>query len=113
MKRLVWLGDSLERLREFPPDARRAAGYQLERVQAGAMPADWKPMPGVGLGVNELRVRIGGAYRVFYIAKFAEAIYVLHAFQKKTPKTPVADRALARARFGELANERRRQWGGS
>ena len=103
MKRLVWLGDSLERLREFPADARRETGYQLERVQAGAMPADWKPMPSVGLGVNEVRVRVGGAYRVIYIAKFAEA---------KTRRTAAADIALARARFGMLVKERR-QWVGS
>ncbi len=109
MKRLVWLGDSLERLRAFPRAARREAGYQLERVQAGGMPSDWKPMPSVGLGVNEVRVRIGGAYRVIYIAKFAEAVYVLHVFQKKTQKTAVADIALARARLGELVKERR-QW---
>lgn len=112
MKRLVWLGDSLERLREFPADARRETGYQLERVQAGAMPADWKPMPSVGLGVNEVRVRVGGAYRVIYIAKFAEAVYVLHAFRKKTRRTAAADIALARARFGMLVKERR-QWVGS
>lgn len=112
MKRLFWLGDSRERLREFPAEARREAGYRLERVQAGGMPADWKPTPSVGLGVNELRVRTGGAYRVIYIAKFAEAVYVLHAFQKKTRKTALTDLALARARFGELVKERR-QWGGS
>ena len=109
MKRLVWLGDSLERLRGFPAQARREAGYQLERVQAGGMPIDWKPLPSVGLGVNELRVRIGGAYRVIFIAKFAEAIYVLHAFQKKTRKTAVADIALARTRFGLLVKELRQQ----
>ena len=112
MKRLVWLGDSLERLRNFPADARREAGYQMERVQAGAMPADWKPMPSVGLGVNEMRVRVGGAYRAIYIAKFAEAVYVLHAFQKKTRKTAAADIASARARFAMLVKERR-QWAGN
>ena len=113
MKRLVWLGDSRDRIRGFPPEAQRAAGYQLERVQAGGMPADWKPMPSVGLGVNELRVRIGGAYRVIYIAKFAEAIYVLHAFEKKARKTGALDMALARAGFGYLVKERRRQWDAS
>lgn len=109
MKRLVWIGDSLERVRDFPPDARRAAGYQLERVQAGAAPTDWKPMPSVGLGVNELRIRVGGAFRVLYIAKFSEAVYVLHAFQKKSRKTAPADVAVARRRFGELIRERERQ----
>lgn len=113
MKRLVWLGDSLECVRDFPPEARRAAGYQLERVQAGLMPSDWKTMPGAGLGVYELRVRDGGAYRVIYVVKFPEAIYVLHAFQKKTQKTAAVDMALARERFGELVRERKRQWHGS
>lgn len=109
MKRLVWIADSLGRLREFPADAKREAGYQLERVQAGTAPTDWKPMPAVGLGVNELRVRVAGAFRVIYIAKFAEAVYVLHAFQKKSRKTARIDIALARTRFGELVRERRKQ----
>ena len=109
MKRILWLGDSLERLRDFPPDARRQAGYQLERVQLGLRPADWKPMPAVGLGVAELRVRVSGAFRVIYIAKFVEGVYVLHAFQKKSRKTAVADVDLARRRFTELMRERRQQ----
>jgi phage-related protein len=109
VKQLVWLGDSLERLREFPAEARREAGFQLERVQAGGMPIDWKPMPSVGLGVNELRVRVGGAFRVMYIAKLADAVYVLHAFQKKTQKTAAVDIALARTRFSQLVKETRRR----
>lgn len=67
MKPVVWVGDSLERLRSFPPSARQVAGYQLERVQAGLEPSDWKPMAGVGLGVKEIRVRAGGAFRVMYV----------------------------------------------
>ena len=109
MKRIVWLGDSLDRLREFAATASHEACYQLERVQAGEEPADWKPMPSVGLGVNELRVRIGGAYRVIYMAKFVEAVYVLHAFQKKSRKTARMDIELARKRFTALINERRQQ----
>ena len=109
MKRVVWIGDSLDRVREFPAHARREAGYQLERVQAGKDPADWKPMPSVGLGVNELRVRAAGAFRVIYVAKFAEAVYVLHAFQKKTQKTARMDTGLARKRFADLVRERRQQ----
>lgn len=109
MKRLIWIGDSLQRLREFPAEARREAGYQLERVQAGGMPIDWKPMPSVGRGVSELRVRSGGAYRVIYIAKFTEAVYVLHAFHKKARKTALIDIALARKRFGHLVKERKQQ----
>ena len=108
LKQVKWLGDSRERMRDFPDDPRREAGYQLERVQAGKDPADWKPMPSVGLGVKEIRVRDGGAFRVIYIARFAEAIYVLHAFQKKARKTPKSDIELARRRFRELMRERRR-----
>ena len=75
LKQVHWIGDSRARISAFPAEARQEAGYQLERVQAGRDPADWKPMPSVGLGVNEIRVREdGGAFRVFYVVRFAEAI---------------------------------------
>jgi len=109
VKQIIWLGDSLERLRAFPAEARREAGYQLERVQVGTVPIDWKPMAAIGLGVSEIRVRIGGAFRVIYVAKFAEAIYVLHAFQKKSRRTSVLDVELARERFKALERERKQQ----
>ena len=109
MKPVVWLGDSLSRVREFAPDARHEAGHELGLVQAGEQPSDWKPMPTVGLGVNEIRVRLGGAHRVIYMAKFAEAVYVLHAFQKKSRKTARADIDLARLRFRTLIRERKQQ----
>jgi len=109
MKPVVWLGDSLSRLREFAPDARHEAGVQLGLVQAGEDPSDWKPMPSVGLGVGEIRVRVGGAFRLIYMAKFAEAVYVLHAFQKKSRKTARADIELARLRFRRLVQDRRQQ----
>lgn len=109
MKRVVWLGDSLEQVREFAEDARRETGFQLGLVQAGRQPADWKPMPSVGLGAIELRVRVGGAFRVIYMAKFVEAVYVLHAFQKKSRKTAALDIELARQRFKVLVQERRQQ----
>ena len=103
MKPVVFLGDSLNRLREFPERARRDTGYQLERVQRGLDPDDWKPMTTVGRGVREIRVReASGAYRVIYVANFAGAIYVLHAFQKKTQQTAAIDLRLAQARFKEL-----------
>jgi phage-related protein len=110
MKPVVWLGDSLARVRDFAPDARHEAGVQLGFVQAGLGPSDWKPMPTVGIGVNELRVRIGGAYRVIYVAKFMEAVYVLHAFQKKSRKTAKTDLELARRRFRSLVEQRRQTW---
>lgn len=108
MKRIIWLGDSLARIREFPGGAKSSAGYQLERVQAGREPADWKPMPSIGLGVNEIRVRADGAFRVIYVARFAEAVYVLHAFQKKSRGTPRLDTEAARRRFRALIEERKR-----
>jgi phage-related protein len=106
MKPVVSRGDSLARLREFPREAMREAGYQVERLQTGREAKDWKPMPSIGTGVNELRVRMGGAFRVVYVAKFAEAIYVLHAFQKKSQRTARLDVELARARFKSLMNEK-------
>ena len=106
-KQVKWLGNSRESIRDFPDDPRREAGYQLERVQAGKDPEDWKPMPSVGLAVKEIRVREGGAFRVIYVARFAEAVYVLHAFQKKANKTPKPDIEIARKRFRELIQERR------
>jgi phage-related protein len=109
VKPVAWLGDSLERVREFPDAAKHEAGYQLERVQAGKEPADWKPMPSVGLGVNEIRVREGAAFRVIYVAKFPEAVYVLHAFQKKARKTPKAEIDVARDRYRAMVNERKQR----
>ena len=109
MKSITWLGDSLERLREFPAAARQATGYQLERVQAGLEPGNWKPMPMVGIGVGEIRVHAGGAFRVVYLARLPEAVYVLHMFQKKSRATASKDMELARRRFRALIAERRQQ----
>jgi len=103
MKPVVFLGDSLDRVRAFPERARRNAGFQLDRVQRGLDPDDWKPMATIGSGVREIRVRDAtGAYRVVYVASFAEAVYVLHAFQKKTQRTSARDLALAQLRLREL-----------
>ena len=109
MKSVVWLGDSRAHVRDFPADARREMGHQLERIQGGREPSDWKPLPSVGLGVKEVRVRTGDAFRLVYLAKFEEAVYVLHAFQKKSEKTAQADIELARRRFRALIEERRRR----
>lgn len=107
MKPVRFLGDSLERLREFPEDARHDAGYQLEHVQRGEQPDDFKPMPSIGKGVEEIRVRDdSGIYRVIYTARLADAVYVLHAFQKKTQATSKRDIAIARERFAQLRRER-------
>jgi len=109
MKPLEFLGSSLDELRAFTPDARHRAGYQLDRVQRGLEPEDFKPMPTVGAGVYEIRVRDeAGTFRVMYVAKFEQAVYVLHAFQKKTQKTTQADIELTTRRYRELLQELRR-----
>ncbi len=103
MKRLRFLGDSLSCLREFPADAKHDAGFQLDKVQRGEQPDDFKPMPAIGKGVEEIRVRDdSGIFRVIYTARRAEAIYVLHAFQKRTQATAKRDIEVARKRFTEL-----------
>jgi len=107
VKPLRFLGNSLECLRQFPEDARHDVGYQLEQVQHGKQPTDFKPMPSVGKGVEELRVwDDSGTYRVLYVARFAEAVYVLHAFQKKTRATSARDLEQARTRYAALTRGR-------
>ena len=107
MKPVTFLGDSLEAVRAFPVTARREAGFQLDRVQRGLMPESWKPLKIVGPGVNEIRVRDEtGAFRVIYVASFPEALYVLHAFQKRARKTAKSDLELAQIRFKSLRKER-------
>jgi phage-related protein len=109
MKPVVFLGDSVARLRAFPDGARRDAGFQLDRVQRGLDPDNWKPMKSIGQGVREIRVRDAvGAFRVVYVAAFAEVVYVLHAFQKKTPRTSARDIALAESRYRELRRSMQR-----
>jgi phage-related protein len=95
MKPLYFVGSVLEDLRAFPRAPRREAGYQLERVQLGLEPSDWKPMTSVASGVREIRIHDDGQYRVIYVAKFDDAVYVLHAFQKKTQKTRTQDIEMA------------------
>lgn len=103
MKPVRFLGNSLRCLRDFPEEARQDAGYQLDKVQRGEQPDDFKPMPAVGKGVEEIRiVDESGAYRVIYFARRAEAVYVLHAFQKKTQATPKRDIEVARERLEQL-----------
>jgi phage-related protein len=100
MKLVIWMGNSREELRAFPIEARREIGYQLEHVQEGLDPDDWKPVPAVGPGVREIRVQeSSGAFRCIYLAKRPEGIYVLHCFQKKTQKTSRQDVDLAERRF--------------
>lgn len=103
-KDIIWLGSSKEDLLAFPREARHDAGYQLGLVQFGLEPNDWKPFNGVGSGTKEIRVRDkDGIYRVLYVAKFEEAIYVLHCFQKKTESTAQADKEIAKARYRAIS----------
>jgi phage-related protein len=105
-KPVEFRGSALEDLRAFPEAARREAGYQLDQVQHGREPDDWKPMNTVGRGVQEIRIRdAAGAFRVLYVAKFDDAIYVLHCFQKKAQKTSKADQNLAALRYRDLLKE--------
>lgn len=104
MKSLEFIGSSLDDLRAFPAEARRAAGFELGFVQQGLDSSDWKPLSEVGAGVREIRIHILGEWRVLYVAKFAEAVYVLHAFQKKTQKTRREDIELARKRYHQIGD---------
>lgn len=110
MKPISFHGDSLDAIRAFPETARRNVGFQLEQVQRGDMPGDFKPMSTVGAGAYEIRVRDGaGAFRVIYVAKLEDAVHVLHAFQKKTQRTAPADLELACKRYSELTHIRNRK----
>jgi len=107
-KEIRWIGSSYEDLLEFPRDAKKEAGFQLGKVQAGLDPIDWKPFDEVGAGVREIRIRdASGVYRVMYVAKFEEAIYVLHCFQKKTQVTSKQDKTIAGARYRAVVSARR------
>ena len=101
-----WVGSALADLRAFPDTARRRAGQELDLLQQGLEPNDFKPMPSVGAGVYEMHVRAAGAFRVFYVAKFAEGLYVLHAFQKKTQRTERLDLELGAKRYREILRQR-------
>lgn len=110
MKSVHFVGASREDLRQFSDEAREDAGFQLYKVQQGEEPDDWKPMPTVGAGVQEIRVRDEhGAYRVLYVAKFEEAVYVLHAFEKRSQKTARPDVHRAKTRYAEMLKWRKEQ----
>lgn len=106
-KDIRWSGSSYEDLLAFPEDPRRQAGFQLGKVQAGLDPDDWKPFDDVGKGVREIRLRDrSGAYRIMYVAKFDDVIYVLHCFQKKTQATSKQDKEITKTRYRAIVNAR-------
>ena len=107
-KEIRWVGSTYDDLLAFPDDVRRTAGFQLSKVQAGLEPEDWRPFDQVGTGTREIRIReSNGIYRVMYVAKFEEAIYVLHCFQKKTQATSKYDKDIAQARYRAVISMRR------
>jgi len=107
-KAIGWRGSALDDVRAFPVEARREAGYQLHLLQQGQAPDDWKPMPVVGPGTIEVRIHVGTEHRVFVVSKFEEAIYVLHAFEKRTRQTPQTETTVAKKRLAELLARRMR-----
>ena len=102
MKVLKFIGSSLDDLRNFPDEARRAAGFELFAVQSGLDPLDWKPMQSIGIGAREIRIHVLGEWRVIYVAKIKVALYVLHSFQKKSRKTDKNDIEIARKRYKQI-----------
>ena len=103
MKSLVWHGSSFDDLKAFPASAKQDAGFQLDKVQRGMLPDDWKPMTTIGSGVKEIRIHeTAGVFRVIYVTAVEDSIHILHAFHKKDQKTRYADLVLARARFKAL-----------
>lgn len=106
MKPVVWVGSSRKDARAFPQDARARAGYEIHRVQLGLEPTDWKPMGTAGECVREVRIHTDREHRLIYVAKFEDAVFVLHAFEKKTRKTTRADLDLARRRYRQVLIER-------
>ena len=106
MKTVQFRGNSLDDLRSFPASAMREAGYQIDRIQNGLLPDDFKPMTSVGSAVSEIRIwDESGTFRVIYVAKFENAVYVLHCFQKKSQKTTKKDIDLAAKRYKDLIKE--------
>ena len=102
MKTLNFVSSSLDDLRNFPDEARRAAGFELYSVQCGFEPTDWRPMHTIGPGVKEIRIHVLGEWRVLFVTKLSYAVYVLHAFQKKSQKTNRRDVDLARKRYRQI-----------
>ena len=105
-KMIYWLGSAKDDITNFPEEARRKAGFQLRAVQRNLKPTDFKPMPSVGKGVEEIRIHTEGSYWIFYVARFEEAVYVLHAFQKKTQKTSIQDIQIGQQRYQQMLHYR-------
>ncbi|WP_108645559.1 type II toxin-antitoxin system RelE/ParE family toxin [Polynucleobacter rarus] len=105
-KELYFIGTALDDLRDLPIEARREAGYELDLVQCGYMPSDFKPMLNIGAGAYEIRIHVLGEWRVIYVAKFSSGVYVLHVFQKKTARTALADIEKAKSRYKRIQEKK-------
>jgi phage-related protein len=105
-KPIEWIGPTKKDLIDLPDDARRKAGFELRSIQQGDFASDFKPMFIVGKGVEEIRVRTDDAYRIFYVARFEEAVYVLHVFQKQTQKTARSDIEIGQQRYKQMIQQR-------
>lgn len=101
-----WRGSAYRDICAFPDEARRGAGHALSLLQNGRAPTDWKPMSVVGPGTIEIRIHTVTEHRVIVVSRFVEAVYVLHAFEKRTRKTPKHDLDLAKQRYKELIRQR-------
>ncbi len=106
-KPITWMGGSRSKIKNFHIWARQQVGFQLRKVQQGLSPSDWKPMVSIGAGTMEIRLHEPHEHRVIYVAKFEEAVYVLHAFEKKTRKTDKRDVEIARKAYRAVLNLRR------
>ena len=102
MKCIGFCGHTLSTIRGFPVQVKHVIGHELDKVQRGLNPSDWKPMPTVGKSVREIRIHEGGQYRVIYLTKYTNAIHVLHVFRKKTQKTRQQDIKVARIAVRKL-----------
>ena len=106
MKDIEFVGSSLKVIKDFPLKTKRQVGHELDRVQRGQEPSDWKPMKSIGIGVKEIRVKDeDGIFRVIYLVKYFDLVHVLHAFQKKTQQTSKSDLDLAKKRLKQLIQE--------
>lgn len=105
MKNVAFVGNSQEEMQDLPKVIRKAIGFQIHLLQEGLEPDDFKPLPTVGRGVYEIRVRNARGQntgRCFYVVKFDEAIFILHAFEKKQQKTPKMNLEKGQERYKEL-----------
>ena len=108
-KEVDWRGSSREDLLSFPSEVRRTAGFEIGKIQNGLNPTDWKPIPSWGAGIIEIKLSVvKDQYRVVYVAKFEERIYVLHCFQKKAQATSMPDVDIIKMRYRDVVNERRK-----